>query len=88
MHHREVGIPERANLVELAEGGGSDKVGVVLHSEFKEVVGRLTVVAELGGNRGISLRPECLELLREELTLYRRKKYVLISLDLACNGAV
>ena len=88
MHHSEVGISERADLVELAEGGGSDKVGVILNSEFKEVVSRLTVVAELSTNRGISLGPVCLQLLREELMLYRRKKQVLVALNLAGDGAV
>ena len=72
----------------MAEGGGSDEVGVVLDSQFEEVIGRLAVVTELRANRGISLGPVVSELLREELTLHRRKKDVLVALNLAGDGAV
>ena len=75
-------------MEQLAEGGGSDEVGVVLHSKFKEFVGLITGVTERGTNRCISFRPVWSELLREELTLDRPKKDVLVALNLTGDGAV
>ena len=60
LHHRELCIPQFADLVKLAECGGRDPVCVLFHASLHELVGFFAIVAEWAADGCIAIAPEFL----------------------------
>ena len=71
LHHRELCIPQFADLVKLAERGGRDPVRVLFDASLHEFVGFFTIVAEWAADGCVASAPVILQLALEESNLDR-----------------
>jgi hypothetical protein len=71
LHHRELCIPQFADLVKLAERGGRDPVCVLFNASLHEFVGFFSIVAEWAADGCVAIVPVLLQLVLEESNLDR-----------------